>query len=95
MAKELTYFLIDDDGNLILPLSGGDLERTAAASITIKFFADAVEAKVLGASGEVLERRLLPNPRLVDAENGHLAHAAQSSCEFWENPVDDEIWNNA
>jgi hypothetical protein len=28
-------------------------------------------------------------------EFADLAHAASSSTEFWDNPLDDEIWNNA
>jgi hypothetical protein len=26
---------------------------------------------------------------------GDLISAAQSSLDFWDNPIDDEVWNNA
>ncbi|MBI3922815.1 MAG: hypothetical protein HY318_15450 [Armatimonadetes bacterium] len=35
---------------------------------------------------------LIPNPEI---ESHDLVSAATSSLAFWDNPVDDEVWNDA
>ncbi|MDO8281012.1 MAG: hypothetical protein Q7U10_00050 [Thermodesulfovibrionia bacterium] len=32
---------------------------------------------------------------LPDEESFELMQAAESSLKFWDNPIDDAIWNNA
>lgn len=59
----------------------------------------------VGAEGEVTLPRLLLDQgtaveiimlvREVDTENDTLLAASESSTAFWDNPIDDAIWNNA
>ncbi|MBI2431424.1 MAG: hypothetical protein HYV26_00955 [Candidatus Hydrogenedentes bacterium] len=46
-----------------------------------------------GASGSTVEVIILV-PEL-DQSFGDLLKASESSTGFWDNPVDDEVWNNA
>ena len=41
--------------------------------------------------GEKIEIIILPESE----ESFDLMSASESSLNFWDNPVDDEIWNNA
>lgn len=59
----------------------------------------------VGADGEVTLPRLrlrqgtaveiIVLVREPDAENDTLLQASESSTAFWDNPIDDAVWNNA
>ena len=95
MSDHILELKIDDDGNLVLPISTKALDELAASSIVIKFLAEHISAYVLTQSGEVLAQREIPHPNHTLPELDRLALAAQSSLGFWDNPIDDEVWNYA
>lgn len=59
----------------------------------------------VGAEGEVTLPRLSLNPgtpvevivlvREPESEFDSLLAASESSTDFWDNPIDDAVWNNA
>jgi len=51
------------------------------------------EAVALHLEGEDLEQLVIII--LPDEESFEMTQAAESSLKFWDNPIDDAIWNNA
>jgi hypothetical protein len=43
------------------------------------------------APGQTVEIIVLP----IDDEFGDLTRLSESGLTFWDNPIDDEVWNNA
>jgi hypothetical protein len=95
MSDQILELLIDDEGNLVLPISTKVLNKLAASSIVIKFLAENISAYVLAQSGEILAQKEIPLPNHTMPELDRLALVAQSSLGFWDNPIDDEVWNDA
>jgi hypothetical protein len=79
--------LVDKDGNLLIPgahlPAGVDLDISADAEALITAAKTGSELRI-----EVL-REIEPQ------EDGIWLKLAESSMDFWDNPVDDAVWNNA
>jgi hypothetical protein len=51
-----------------------------------------VELNVLLSKGKWVAVFVVEEPK---DDFSNLVSAAQSSLDFWDNPIDDEVWNNA
>jgi hypothetical protein len=105
MAVPNTKPFVDQNGNLVIPpvvLGPRHGKKTLILQTNSGNIEITIEA---GRVIQVIDRRS-PAPDAVPGteestgreptpSNGTLLQLAESSMEFWDNPVDDEVWNNA
>ena len=78
--------VVDEDGNLVIP--GAKLP--AGSKVAVVTDLDLLEQAVQSGA----ELTLGPAEDL-DLDSSVWLKLAESSMDFWDNPVDDAIWNNA
>lgn len=95
MKKTAIKFSLDENGNLVIPR---DLFESVSK-------AGELLVNVNGRILQITDLTVNPAPldsSITEADAGneqskmpHLLKLAESSMEFWDNPVDDAAWNDA